>query len=75
MPAVHSILTIDLVAEQLGYDRDQLFDIACDQLEPEDGLIWVYGIAEKQEVALTPDGIDLLKALIEDQYRDTIRRS
>ena len=75
MPAVSFIFTIDFVAEQLGYDKDQLFDVACDQMEPEDGLIWIYGTNEKQEVALTPQGIEFLDELIKDQYRHMVRRS
>jgi len=38
---VHSVRTLALVAKDLGEDADWLADIAID-LEPEDGLIWVY---------------------------------
>lgn len=75
MPAISHIFTIDLVAQKLGYDKDQLFDVACDQMEPEDGLIWIHDTNEKQTVALTAQGIEFLKELIEDQYQGKLLRS
>lgn len=39
---IHSVQTIALVAQELGEDEDWLADIAA-EMEPEDGLIWVYG--------------------------------
>lgn len=68
MPAISHIFTIDLVAEKYGYDKDQVFDIASDNLEPEDGLIWVHDINEKETIALSQEGIEALQEIIEDQY-------
>ena len=38
--------TIHRVAKDLGEDVDFLFDVAI-EMEPEDGLIWVLGLATK----------------------------
>jgi hypothetical protein len=38
---VHSVRTLALVARDLDEDEDWLADIA-NEMEPEDGLIWVY---------------------------------
>ena len=38
---IHAVQTITLVARELGEDEDWLADIAT-EMEPEDGLIWVY---------------------------------
>jgi hypothetical protein len=65
MAAISHILTIDLVAERFGEDRDWLFDLACDQMEPEDGLIWIYDTGDKNTIALTDDGIENLAEIIE----------
>lgn len=75
VPAISHIFTIDLVAEKLGYDKDQIFDIASDQLEPEDGMIWVHDLNEKQTIALSQDGIEALQEIIEDQYPHLAPRS
>ena len=66
MPAVTHVSTIDLIADTLGIDRDWLSTVAYDNLEPEDGLIWVRGTNDNTTLALTDHGIDLLKQLLED---------
>ncbi len=75
MAAISHIFTIDLVAKRLGYDKDQISDIAYDQLEPEDGLIWVHDLDEKETIALSQDGIEALQEIIEDQYPHIVTRS
>ena len=42
---VHRVTTINRVAANLGESEDWLFDIA-NEMDVEDGLIWVYGIGE-----------------------------
>ena len=49
---VSSVKTLNLVAKELGEDEDWLFDVAA-EMEPEDGVIWVYGISE-DGVLLSP---------------------
>ena len=60
---VHHVTTITRVAEQLGEDEDWLHDIA-NQMEIEDGVIWVYGVAEDGILAFTDFGIESLIELI-----------
>jgi len=74
MPAISYIFTIDL-AEKFGYDKDQIFDIASDQLEPEDGMIWVHNINNKETIAFSKEGVEALQQIIEDQYPHLAPRS
>jgi hypothetical protein len=67
---VYSVTTIDQVAKDLGVDVDLLHDITLG-MEPEDGVIWVYGLlADDAVMAFTNDGIDEVKNLLEI-YRDS----
>ena len=60
---ISSIRTLALVAKDLGEDEEWLFDIA--DMEPEDGLIWVYSPEHPEgTMAFTPDGVDHLRDLI-----------
>ncbi|GJE55563.1 hypothetical protein [Methylobacterium thuringiense] len=62
---VHSVRTLALVARDLGEDVDWLADIAID-LEPEDGLIWVYDPEHPDgTMAFSEFGIESLRNLIE----------
>jgi hypothetical protein len=60
---VHSVTTITRVAIELGVDQDWLWDIAG-EMEPEDGLIWVYGPGDDGVMAFSDDGIECLQDLI-----------
>jgi hypothetical protein len=60
---LHHVTTIARLAAELGEDEDWLSNIAT-ELEPEDGLIWVYGLGDDGVMALTDFGIDNLKDLI-----------
>jgi hypothetical protein len=60
---VSCVRTINLVAKDLGEDEDWLYDVAS-EMEPEDGVIWVYGIGEDGVLAFTDFGIDSLIDLI-----------
>ena len=66
---VHSVKTIDLVARELGEDADWLFDIA-DEMDTEDGVIWVYGVNDDGVIAFTEFGIENLTHLIEMHKED-----
>lgn len=61
---VHSVRTIDRVAAELGETVDRLFELAID-MEPEDGVIWVYGPNEDSVMAFSPFGIENLREFIE----------
>jgi hypothetical protein len=65
---VHHVTTINRVAEELGEDEDWLFDLA-NEMEVEDGCIWVYGIGEDSILAFTDFGIENLRELIKI-YKD-----
>jgi hypothetical protein len=60
---VHHVTTIARVAEELGEDENWLADIAL-EMEPEDGVIWVYGPDDDATMAFTDFGIEQLKELI-----------
>ncbi len=60
---IHAIKTVDRVAAELGETVDRLHDLAIG-MEPEDGIIWVYGIAEVEVLAFTPFGVENLLEMI-----------
>ena len=60
---VHHVTTIDRVAADLGESEDWLFDIA-NEMDTEDGVIWVYGLGEDGVMAFTDFGIDNLLEII-----------
>ena len=60
---IHHVFTIDRVARDLGEDEEWLADIA-NEMEPEDGLIWVYNLSDGGVIAFTDFGIENLRELI-----------
>jgi hypothetical protein len=60
---VHSIKTIDRVAAELGESVDRLHELAIG-MEPEDGIIWVYGTTDVEVLAFTPFGVENLLEMI-----------
>jgi hypothetical protein len=64
---VYSVTVIATVAQELGVDEDLLHDLSIG-MEPEDGVIMVYGIGEDPVPAFTDEGVDELKNLLES-YR------
>jgi hypothetical protein len=60
---VHHATTINRVADDLGEDEDWLRDVA-NEMDAEDGLIWVYGVGEGGVMAFTDFGIETLTELI-----------
>jgi hypothetical protein len=60
---VHHVTTINRVAKDLGEDEDWLWDVA-NGMDPEDGVIWVYGVGEDVVMAFTDFGIENLIDLI-----------
>ncbi len=65
----HHVFTIARVAEMLGEDEDWLWDVA-NEMDQEDGLIWVYGAGDEGVMALTDFGIETLQNLIEIYKED-----
>ncbi len=66
MAAPSFVFTITRVAEMLGEDEEWLHKLA-EQLEPEDGCLWVYDTGDRETLAFTQRGVESLKELIEDQ--------
>ena len=60
---VHHVTTINRVASDLGESEDWLSDVA-NEMDIEDGVIWVYGIGEDGVMAFTDFGIENLINLI-----------
>ena len=60
---VHHVTTINRVAQDLGEDEDWISDVA-NEMEIEDGVIWVYGVDEGGMMAFTDFGIENLVDLI-----------
>ena len=61
---VHRVHTIARVAQMLGEDEDWLSDVA-NEMDQEDGLIWVYGPGDDDGVmAFTDFGLETLDELI-----------
>jgi hypothetical protein len=61
---VYAVTVIAAVSQQLGVDEDLLHEISIG-MEPEDGVIWIYGIGEDAIMAFTEDGVEELKNLLE----------
>ena len=60
---VHHVTTINGVATDLGETEDWLSDVA-NEMDIEDGVIWVYGVGEDGVMAFTDFGIENLVDLI-----------
>ena len=60
---VHHVTTINRVAKDLGESEAWLFDVA-NEMDIEDGVIWVYADAEDGVMAFTDFGIENLMDLI-----------
>jgi hypothetical protein len=60
---VHHVTTTTRVAEDLGENEDWLRDVA-NEMDAEDGVIWVHGVGEDGVMAFTDFGIENLIELI-----------
>ena len=61
---VYAVMLIDLVAKRLGYDVDFIWEIS-NEMETEDGIIWVHGLKDDGVKGFTPYGVEKLIELIE----------
>ena len=68
MAAPGVVFTIARAAEMLG-ETEELLDELADQLEPEDGCLWIYDTDDRATPGFTERGIESLKELIADQKR------
>ena len=60
---VHSITVISAVALELGVEEELLHEISIG-MEPEDGILWVYGLDEDGIKAFTAEGVGELRRLL-----------
>jgi hypothetical protein len=65
MAAPGHVFTISRAAEILGEDEELLWDLV-DNLEPEDGCLWIYDTGNQQTIAFTNRGLECLQELIAD---------
>ena len=70
MAAPSHAFTLKYAARILECDEDLIWEVA-EQLEPEDGMLWIYDTTEIQTLAFTQRGIESLKEIIEDQFPQT----
>jgi hypothetical protein len=64
MAAISHVFTLARVAQMLGEDADWLSDITI-EMEPEDGIIAVYGPNDDYTPAFTDFGIENLRQIIQ----------
>jgi hypothetical protein len=74
MAAISRVQTLSLVAKMLGEDEELLSDLLL-ELEPEDGVIWVYDVDDRQCEALTDFGIENLKAVLAEHKENIARKN
>ena len=65
---VHAVTTLTKVAQDLEVSEDMLHDLT-QQMDTEDGVIWVYGLEEEGVLVLTEDGIECLRDILTDHRR------
>ncbi len=63
---IYAIKTIALVAQEIGEDQDWLNEI-IEEMEPEDGLIWVYGPGGEGTAAFSNFGVENLEDIIRER--------
>jgi hypothetical protein len=63
---IYAIKTIALVAQEIGEDQDRLNEI-IEEMEPEDGLIWVYGPDGEGTAAFSNFGVENLEDIIRER--------
>lgn len=60
---VSHVFTLSHVAEMLGEDEDWLCEVA-EEMDAEDGRLWIIGVGPDGVMGFTSDGIDNLGELI-----------
>jgi hypothetical protein len=72
MAAISRVFTLARVAELLGEDEDWLHEISI-ELDPEDGMLTVYGVDDEGTTAFSEFGIENLRELVQI-HRDLAER-
>ncbi len=68
MAAPTHVFTIARAAQILREDEQLLCDLA-DEMEPEDGCLWIYGIDDQEILAFTDRGLEYLRELLAEHTR------
>ncbi len=66
MAAITHVYTIQMAAKILGQTEDLLWELS-DQLEPEDGKLWIHDVDGLETMAFTKFGLESLREIISDQ--------
>ena len=69
MAAPAFAFTISRAAEILSEDEQLLWDLA-DEMDPEDGRLWIHGTKDQQTIAFTPPGMEYLRELLAEHRRN-----
>jgi hypothetical protein len=74
MAAPSFAFTISRAAELLDEDKQLLWDLA-DEMDPEDGRLWIHGTQDQETIAFTPAGMQYLRELLAEhkRYRSSLR--
>jgi hypothetical protein len=68
---VHHVYTVERVAKDLGVSEDLIHELTLG-LEPEDGVIWIYGVDyDDQTLAFTNKGVEEVRLLLAEYSRIT----
>jgi len=68
MAAPSFAFTIGRAAELLSEDEELLWDLV-DEMEPEDGRLWIYGTGDEQTIAFTEWGLENLREILAEHKR------
>lgn len=72
---VHHVHTVGRVAKDLGVDEHLIHELTLG-LEPEDGVIWVYGVDDDDGIlAFTDEGVEEVQLLLREYNRVTPSKS
>lgn len=66
---VYAVTTLAKVAQEWEESEDLLHELT-EQMDTEDGVIWVYGVEEHAVLALSEDGIECLHDLLGEHKRE-----
>jgi hypothetical protein len=67
---VHHVYTVERVAKDLGVEEELIHELTLG-LEPEDGVIWIYGRDDDGTLAFTDEGVEEVRLLLEEYDRGT----
>ena len=66
---VHHVHTVGRVTKDLGVDEDLIHELTIG-LEPEDGVIWIYGVDDDDgTLAFTDEGVEDVQLLLQEYNR------